>query len=108
MAYIFLDDGYPDACDYDNNYFHFNENNPDTLARIINLTRNCDINDSQIKTELRSICRESYETESVGDNPIFCISWLKRMSSNWLKRISMRFDFRTYSHIISDWQCHKK
>ncbi|MBN1654391.1 MAG: hypothetical protein JXA30_11535 [Deltaproteobacteria bacterium] len=26
MAYIFLDDGYPDAREYDNNYLYFDEN----------------------------------------------------------------------------------
>jgi hypothetical protein len=35
MAYLFLDDGGPEASDYSNNYFRFNESDTQVLNRLI-------------------------------------------------------------------------
>ncbi len=37
MAYIFIDDGYPDARDYDSNYLYYDPNDLDQMERILRL-----------------------------------------------------------------------
>ena len=37
MAYIFIDDGYPDAREYDNNYFYYDADDLDEMERILEI-----------------------------------------------------------------------
>lgn len=37
MAYIFIDDGYPDSRDYDNNYLYYDPDDIDQMEQILQL-----------------------------------------------------------------------
>jgi hypothetical protein len=39
MAYLYLDDGYPESEDYANNYIYFNASDPECLQKMIQLAR---------------------------------------------------------------------
>lgn len=52
MAYLFLDDGFPEAAEYANNYIYFDENDPNWLQRVIKLVKQSRKNNS--KTSLLS------------------------------------------------------
>ncbi len=60
MVCIFISDGGPEAEEYDNNYFSYDESNAETVAKINYIIENCDIFDPQIRAELTVICKESY------------------------------------------------
>lgn len=77
MAHIFIDDGYPEASEYDQNYIYVEEDNPDSLARLRTLL------DGQ---------RESNNTDSnewlyIGDDEP---SWFKQIAVKLIKKISSR------------------
>ncbi len=37
MPYIFLDDGHPEARDYDSSYLYYDDNDPEQLTRILKI-----------------------------------------------------------------------
>lgn len=39
MAYFYIDDGYPESEDYENNYIYFNANDPECLQKMIELAQ---------------------------------------------------------------------
>lgn len=39
MAYLYIDDGYPESADYENNYIYFNGNDPECVQKMIILVR---------------------------------------------------------------------
>ena len=59
MAYVFLDDGSPEASDCDSNYFYFNESHPPAFSSIQSLLSRGDHQSAQVRTQLRSICQSS-------------------------------------------------
>lgn len=59
MIRIFLPDGGPDAEDFDNNYFTYDESHFETTARINYILKNCDTLDPEKRLLLRTICAES-------------------------------------------------
>ena len=60
MAYIFISDGGPDAEEYENNYFYFNESDEQTLLRIEKFISNKDITDPNARRQLHRICQSSF------------------------------------------------
>lgn len=59
MICIFLPDGGPDAEDFDNNYFTYDESITETTAKINHILKNCDTQDPKIRILLATICTES-------------------------------------------------
>ncbi len=39
MAYFYIDDGYPESEDYENNYIYFDANDPECLQKMIQLAQ---------------------------------------------------------------------
>jgi len=39
MAYMFIDDGYPEARDYEGNYQYFDENEPKSLEQLLKVAK---------------------------------------------------------------------
>lgn len=76
MAYIFISDGGPEAEEYDNNYFSYDESNIEARAKIKNIIENCDTQDPQIRTKLIDICRESHRHPSTDKAPGYRFGWL--------------------------------
>jgi len=37
MAYVYIDDGYPDARDYDSNYLYYDPNDVDQMEQVLRL-----------------------------------------------------------------------
>jgi hypothetical protein len=64
MNRIFLPDGGPDAEDFDNNYFTYDESNIETTAKINHILKNCDTQDPKTRILLATICTESFHRES--------------------------------------------
>jgi hypothetical protein len=61
MAYLYLNDGGPDANEYTSNYLLFDETNQEALADIQNVLQNNDANDLVIQARLRNICKSSLQ-----------------------------------------------
>lgn len=62
MIRIFISDGGPDAEDFDNNYFTYDESNTETTARINHILKNCDTQDLKTRLLLATICTESFHS----------------------------------------------
>ena len=41
MAYLILDDEAPDALEYTNNYFYFNDKDPHIMKKILEIIQEC-------------------------------------------------------------------
>lgn len=39
MAYFYIDDGYPESADYENNYIDFDTNDPECFQKMIELAQ---------------------------------------------------------------------
>lgn len=39
MAYFYIDDGYPESADYENNYIYFNAEDPECVQKMIQLAQ---------------------------------------------------------------------
>ena len=61
MAYIFLDDGGPEAEEYHSNYFHFNDGNPDTIAALERMLTSHAPKDAAFRSEFNRICQASFD-----------------------------------------------
>ena len=100
MAYLFFDDGGPDAEDYHNNYLFFNEKNCETLSCIIHIMCTKDTADPLVKTELQTLCQESFK----GPPEITSRHGL----AGWFKQISTLFKPRSPKHFLSYLSWHMK
>ena len=60
IARIFLDDKSRDSWDYNNNYIYFNENDEETKLAIINILKNEDTSNLQVRRDLQEICTKSF------------------------------------------------
>lgn len=61
MAYVFLNDGGPEAEDYDSNYFYFNDGNPSALAAIERMLTSSAPRDAAFRSEFDRICQASFD-----------------------------------------------
>ncbi|MDD3815374.1 MAG: hypothetical protein PHZ02_12110 [Desulfocapsaceae bacterium] len=61
MAYLFLDDGGPEAQEYESNYFYFNGADSRTVSQIHSVLRGTDPSDPKVRTEITSICLASLQ-----------------------------------------------
>lgn len=61
MAYVFLNDGGPEAEEYDSNYYYFDESNPEAVAAVERMLMSKTPRNSAFKSEFNRICRASYE-----------------------------------------------
>ena len=52
MAYFYIDDGYPESEDYENNYFYFNAEDPECLQKMIKLAQTLGSVPSQKQREI--------------------------------------------------------
>ena len=68
MAYLFLSDGGPEASEYSNNYFRFNESDTRTLNRLIQVLKGRDPADPELRLLVESICKSSY-SDNINVNP---------------------------------------
>jgi hypothetical protein len=81
MAYVFLNDGSPDATDYDNNFFYFDESNSISFKHLNELlSSHVQINE-ELRNSLRIICRASFKTR----HPYTLKKRLTFMIKNFLK-----------------------
>ena len=39
MAHLFIDDGSPEAMEYNNNYIYFDENDPESLRQVLKIAK---------------------------------------------------------------------
>lgn len=63
MAYIFLDDGGPEADDYANNYLYFDGTNSQTVEKIIGVLSYGDTSDPAVRKRLIDICQSRQEVK---------------------------------------------
>lgn len=56
MAYLFLDDGGPDADEYANNYLYFDGNNSQTVEKIVDILSYGDTRDPEVRKRLEDVC----------------------------------------------------
>ena len=61
MAYIFLDDGGPEANEYESNYFYFDGSDSRAFSQIHAALRGKDPRDPNVRSEIKSICHASLE-----------------------------------------------
>lgn len=59
MAYLFLNDGGPDASDYSSNYFKFDESDPQVLDRLFHALYGKNQADPEVRSLVESICQSS-------------------------------------------------
>jgi hypothetical protein len=80
MAYLFLCDGGPEASDYSNNYFRFNESDTQVLDRLLKAIAGKNPADPEVRCLVESICKSSY-SENLNINLKICLSmdWIKRV-----------------------------
>ena len=52
MAYFYIDDGYPESEDYENNYFYFNAEDSECLQKMIKLAQTLGSMPSQKQREI--------------------------------------------------------
>ncbi len=91
MAHLFLSDGGPEAADYSNNYFEFNELNPQVYDLLFQALNNQNHADPEVRGLVESICKLSYS-----DNQNFNVSIVrfKEWKRNVSKKLSGFFTFR--------------
>lgn len=63
MAYVYLDDGYPESEDYENNYIYFNAEDPKCIQKMIKLAQ---ILKSVSFQERRAIVEKFIREEKIG------------------------------------------
>ena len=61
MAYIFLDDGAPEAYEYHNNYFQFNDKNPEAIAALERMLNSSTPRNAAFRSEFARICQASFD-----------------------------------------------
>lgn len=61
MAYVFLDDGGPEAEDYDSNYYYFDNTNPVALAAVERMLSSSAPRNAEFRSEFDRICQESFD-----------------------------------------------
>ena len=79
MSYIFLSDNGPDAEDYENNYFYFDESNSQAVELIKKMLSSSTERDSEFRTQLQNICQSSLNHRNAKNNN-FLIRWIKSIS----------------------------
>jgi len=57
MAYIFMDDGGPEANEYANNYLYFDGTNSRTIEKIVDILSYSDTRDPAVRKRLKNICQ---------------------------------------------------
>jgi hypothetical protein len=88
MAYLFLSDGGPEASDYSNNYFRFNESEPRIVDRLLNALSGKNPADPEVRSLVESICKSSYsENKEVNLNASLLMGWIKQI----LEKVSWFF-----------------
>lgn len=60
MSYLYLDDGYPDSMEYENNYFYFNSKDPDVLSRLSQTLQGQNPSDPELRNRITEICQASF------------------------------------------------
>jgi hypothetical protein len=80
MAYIFLNDGGPDANEYENNYVYFDGSNAQTVERIQNVLCCADTNDPEVRSQLIEICTSSVKDDSTRATEFKNNDWVKNFS----------------------------
>lgn len=61
MAYVFLNDGGPEAEEYESNYYHFNPANTAAMAAIEKMLASNVARDADFRAEMDRICRASFQ-----------------------------------------------
>lgn len=61
MAYVYLNDGGPEAEEYESNYYYFDDSNPDAMAAIERMLTSDVPRDSAFRSEFEKICRASFD-----------------------------------------------
>jgi len=56
MAYFYIDDGYPESEDYENNYIYFNAQDPECLQKMIKLAQALE----SVPAQKKKLIAESY------------------------------------------------
>lgn len=67
MAYIYLDDGGPEANEYDSNYVYFNENNPKSWEIVWNFMKKKNRDRSELLDELKNDIDECLQNNLVNN-----------------------------------------
>lgn len=88
MAYVFLNDGGPEAEEYDNNYFYFDESNSQTLTIIEELLTSHNPKDPTVRARLYDICQSSLNHRSARTYKNVGISWI----NSFLRSINQLFN----------------
>ena len=88
MAYVFLDDGAPDARDYDSNYFYFNGSDSITLSQIFTAISGNNPNNPEVRSKVKRICLENLKKNQKEKTN-------KRTGTTWKEMIS-----RSYKSLI--------
>jgi hypothetical protein len=89
MAFIFLDDGGPEADEYANNYVYFDPTDPQKLEEVLRVLRNRDTSDPEVKKRLIEVCQASSQARVTRPSGQVAIDWLKNIlqaSSKFFQR----------------------
>jgi hypothetical protein len=86
MAYLFLSDGAPDAQEYHNNYFQYDETDTKTVARITTVLQGGDPTDQVVRARLRRICQESFRRKAAKATSPKPTAWPRKLF-NRLQRL---------------------
>ena len=76
MAYAFLDDGGPEAEEYDSNYYYFDASNADAMAAIEGMLASRAKRDSAFRSEFERVCRQSFDRPTGRETKNFLASWV--------------------------------
>ncbi|MBN2011181.1 hypothetical protein JW960_17680 [candidate division KSB1 bacterium] len=80
MAYLYLNDGGPEADEYESNYLYFDGADAQTVERLQNILCCNDTNNPDVRSQLLQICDASLNKTAVRT--------LTRPKINWVKNVS--------------------
>lgn len=61
MAYAYLDDGAPEAEEYESNYYYFDASNPEAVAAIEKMLTSTSPRNAAFRAEFSELCRASFD-----------------------------------------------
>ncbi len=76
MAYAFLDDGGPEAEEYDSNYYYFDASNTDAVAAIERMLTSRAKRNSAFRSEFERICRQSFDRPAKRETKNLLANWV--------------------------------
>ena len=82
MAYLYLNDGGPEASEYSTNYFEFNESDPCVQIRLLHALHGKKDTDPGVRSRVESICKSSYSIKYTKNMKPHLLGWSKRVSKN--------------------------